>query len=967
MGGRQAHGRPLLGAKPAAKPSRKSKSKVQARALDAFGIASAQYPTKEKRTPRYREIVGDVGKKRRTVDEEEDDEEDDEDEDDKPRRKRVKPSAAMAGDDEASDEFGGSDSEGNEWRFGVDPDDDSEIDSDEAFGESDKEASQGYSLGGSKKKAKQEDDSDGDFDDPDDFDPGNDGESLGDEAIDLAQALDMAESDESDEEEGSAESGSEGDDESDPVSSDDDDADDEEADPSKLDALQNFLSEYGGQDEDEDGARDGARQRQKITFKDLGLTGLKDPQMKKSVKLMAKEEKETRPGATKKLAVPLSKRQQDQLTRSAAYEKTKETLDRWTETVKHNRRADHLVFPLPENAHDEGLNHDEIQPITAKNPGNELEETIMSIMTQSGLALNKEEEGRARAQKEADEQGLSKEALKELVNQKRRQRELNSREAKRQKRIKKIKSKAYHRLQRKQRERDEAQLREAMLENGEIDSEAEREAQDRARALERVGARHRESRWAKAGASNKRAVWDDDYRAGLHDMARREEELRRRKEGRGAGDSSDDDDSGSDGDSDDDDGGKGRLLSQLEKADKYEDDGPESRLMQMKFMQKAEAAQKQANDEMIAQIRRDLDSDASAASDDEAQEVGRRTYGGEKSAVSAPAILAAQAKKNKAAGGDGTTNANLSGAPGWEGPDGAANLNSGFSITAESTAPKGDAWSSAAPDSRKKSKRNGAGPMVGTINTADIIGASSSKSKSKLKAKAKASKSESEATNGASADGTVAERGDGADSDADSDTLHLPLAIRDIEQLDRAFAGDDVVVDFESEKALLAEEQDDKIIDETLPGWGSWVGEGVSARERSRHKGRFLRKVEGTKKKDRKDHKLEKVIINEKRVKNVSLHGPDVFSFFPFSFSVFSLFLLSFLSSGGDKLTSFQQNDKFLASQLPHPFESRAQYERSLRLPMGPEWMTKESFQEATKPRVLVKQGIIAPMSRPSR
>ena len=59
------------------------------------------------------------------------------------------------------------------------------------------------------------------------------------------------------------------------------------------------------------------------------------------------------------------------------------------------------------------------------------------------------------------------------------------------------------------------------------------------------------------------------------------------------------------------------------------------------------------------------------------------------------------------------------------------------------------------------------------------------------------------------------------------------------------------------------------------------------------------------------------------------------------------------------------QNDKYLASQLPHPFESQQQYERSLRLPVGPEWSTKETFQESTKPRVIIKQGIIAPMSKP--
>lgn len=56
-----------------------------------------------------------------------------------------------------------------------------------------------------------------------------------------------------------------------------------------------------------------------------------------------------------------------------------------------------------------------------------------------------------------------------------------------------------------------------------------------------------------------------------------------------------------------------------------------------------------------------------------------------------------------------------------------------------------------------------------------------------------------------------------------------------------------------------------------------------------------------------------------------------------------------------------------MASQLPHPFESREQYEQSLRMPVGPEWMTKEVFQKSTKPRVLMKQGIITPMSKPIR
>ncbi|KAM3474122.1 hypothetical protein MY5147_004421 [Beauveria neobassiana] len=154
------------------------------------------------------------------------------------------------------------------------------------------------------------------------------------------------------------------------------------------------------------------------------------------------------------------------------------------------------------------------------------------------------------------------------------------------------------------------------------------------------------------------------------------------------------------------------------------------------------------------------------------------------------------------------------------------------------------------------------------------------------------------------------------------------MAIRDQALVARAFAGEDVVGEFEREKAAIAADDDDKVIDNTLPGWGAWVGEGVSKRELKRNAGRFLTKVEGVKPKNRKDAKLAKVIVNEKRIK---------------------------------------KNNLYMASQLPHPFETREQYERSLRMPVGPEWMTRETFQANTKPRVLVKQGIITPMSKPTR
>lgn len=657
--------------------------------------------------------------------------------------------------------------------------------------------------------------------------------------------------------------------------------------------------------------------------------------MKQSVKLMKKESKEKKPGATKKLDVPLSRREQGRLDRTVAYEKTNETLDRWTETVKQNRRAEHLVFPLPENSAKAGLDLTEMQPLTASNTQNELESAIFGIMDQSGLSMEKPKKEKER---EYDDEG-NELSRKEILNRKRIERELQSREAKRAARIKKIKSKAYHRVHRKQRERDEMAAQEALAEAGEIDSEEEREAQDRRRALERVGLRHKDSKWAKMGSRVKRAVWDDDFRTGLTEMARKDEELRRRVEGRSA--VSDDDETSSSG-SDSEDGGNGSLRRQLAALEE-EDDEPQSKLMSMKFMQKAEAARKQENDDLIKQIRRELDGEeAEESADDGGDEVGRKQYGGAGGKVFAAALDTSKmsAKKPRKVEEDDDEEVTIK-------LSSSGNVSKAAPAATTSTAnTTAGAWSSG--EVRRKKKGGSSAKMEDFDLNANIMIASNGN-----KSKAVKKSSTPQQQNGAGQDN---------DDDSDDADQHLPLAIRDQQLVARAFAGEDVVGEFEREKEEIAEQDDDKVIDNTLPGWGSWVGDGVSNREKKRHQGRFLTKVEGIKKNDRKDTKLDKVIINEKRIKKVcgkSEHTsslPQLY-FFYFAHSTIHVML------GETNLTP--QNDRYLASQLPHPFESRQQYERSLQQPVGPEWQTKETFQDSTKPRVIMKQGIIAPMSKP--
>ena len=166
-----------------------------------------------------------------------------------------------------------------------------------------------------------------------------------------------------------------------------------------------------------------------------------------------------------------------------------------------------------------------------------------------------------------------------------------------------------------------------------------------------------------------------------------------------------------------------------------------------------------------------------------------------------------------------------------------------------------------------------------------------------------------------------------ADSDIENEGIDLDVVLRNHQLTAAAFAGDNVEQEFAQEKAAIVADEDTQTVTTTLPGWGSWTGDDLSRSERRRARGHVTKTTKpGIDPANRKDAKKEKVIMNERRQK---------------------------------------ANTKYLAGQLPFPFETKEQYERSLRLPKGPEWTTKRTHQQATKPRVMVKQGIIRPLHKP--
>lgn len=139
----------------------------------------------------------------------------------------------------------------------------------------------------------------------------------------------------------------------------------------------------------------------------------------------------------------------------------------------------------------------------------------------------------------------------------------------------------------------------------------------------------------------------------------------------------------------------------------------------------------------------------------------------------------------------------------------------------------------------------------------------------------------------------------------------------------RAFAGDNVVQDFEQAKRREIAEDAPKEVDTTLQGWGAWGGQGT---KRLAPKPHLIKKVAGVDPRSRADHGKAHIIVSEKRDK---------------------------------KAARYQLKD------LPYPYTSRAQYERSMEVPMGVEWNSRKGVQRSTMPRVVVKAGtVIDPVNK---
>ncbi|PWZ01828.1 Utp14-domain-containing protein [Testicularia cyperi] len=960
-------------------------------------------PSKAKSTQRTRRKQGE--------DDDDEDEEDDSDEDAGPIGPKV-----FDSDDELNASIEGTDED---------------IDSDEAFGDSDEEKFEGWTFGRSshRKRASASRRPQEEVEEDEDEEGEEDGAE--DEGMmDLSRMLDSA-------------SGSDDDDEN---SSDDDNDGTGSEDGNNSSKLQKHMDSFAatatsskraadaGSGEEDDGPST-KRSRRVLSERTeaipetefaasgsgstLRLQDFLDPlassvsfaDIRKTAKVLGNKKGGNQTGhapvASKQgggaLAAPLPSVVQDRLDRQAAYSVTRDEVQGWQPTINKIRDAEHLSFPLQKPAVTKASTAGFVANFV---PSNDMESSIAGMLEDGGLT-----EKQLAEQEDLAMNRLDPAEVRARRDELRRMRMLMFRAEQKAKRVSKIKSKTYRKIHRKEQERIQAKIKELEgLEGVDVDSDEEMEQRLKAekdRARERATLKHKNtSKWAKNILSGRHGEHTLEARQELESQLRKGEELRQKIQGHEIGHSdSDDDDEDEDDENVGSDGDDAELarqnafdeLATLEAKEEkrrrkdeeeFERAGGKKGVYGMKFM-------KDARERDYARIRGEVDdfvtemNELGANDDDDDDASQDRT--GTATGASAGAAAYVQGNKGRAMYGAGSITTTLAqeedDKPAAATPSGkkasktsntqatAAPLEVGGNATVSKTTgplsskagPKGKADKPASILSNGNPFATGdeaydeatsnpwltlGGGESGTKlskkkNEAPVSRSSANAAKSSAKLSKRAGKT-AEATSARRADEEIAidvsaQLGDfeGAcdDSEVDEDGDALqPAAItarakprrgqmdgfQQRELVEAAFAGDDVVAEFEAEKEAIMAEDESKTVDTTLPGWGSWTGKGVKARSTPNPK--YLKKIQGVDRKDRKDAQLDRVIINEKRDKKM---------------------------------------DKFRIRDLPHPYTSIAQYQAAMKNPLGPEWNTRIETQRLNMPRITKKVGkVIQPIQR---
>ncbi|KAF8131451.1 Utp14-domain-containing protein [Boletus edulis] len=689
---------------------------------------------------------------------------------------------------------------------------------------------------------------------------------------------------------------------------------------------------------------------------------------------LAALKKSTRPltsfsSKTKTLSAPLPQRAQERLDREAAYEKTKEEVDKWSATMKRIKEAEHLSFPLQAEKPSRVSNLELAARFT---PSNELESAVDKLL--KSAQLRDEDIEQTEALKMAH---LSVEEVATRRAELRMMREMAFRADRKAKRIAKIKSKTYRRIRKKQRERLDGAGGD---EDEGVDDEEARLKAEVQRARERATLRHKNTgKWAKAMKG--REGLDQDQRQAISEMLERGEKLRRRIRGENSDDDGSEDSESGEEEQDEEAIKRGafdELAALRAEDDANLQDLKSKSVFNMKFMRDAAARQAGEADAQVEELQKGLGfgidraedddddgADATAAAPPNDMTMVQRTGGRLSFRPGAPL----GALKPLGSLASDTSSVTLQSVDLLQDIP-ALDSTPTSSMTTPTSTYIPNPWLVPSATSGPSRKRN----EVRVHKDADALTKSSNKLKKQnekhvdererakddavleidandvltipeppapsVSGKKGKAQGVSKASDGPSS--VASDKDDESDVPSEIEEQERAAegkgagkSVRVFQQRDLvalAFAGDNVVQAFEEAKRQETDADAPREVDTSLPGWihlhlyvfdGAWGGTGTKKRPPKPH---LIKSIPGIAPSTRADHAKPHVIISEKQ----------------------------------DKKSS-----KYRVRELPYPYTSHAQFERRMAIPLGSEWNTRVGFQRGTLPRVVKKMGtVIDPLEK---
>ncbi|XP_048612442.1 U3 small nucleolar RNA-associated protein 14-like isoform X1 [Brassica napus] len=629
------------------------------------------------------------------------------------------------------------------------------------------------------------------------------------------------------------------------------------------------------------------------------------PGYQKTSKQIARMRKDTK----HVVHAPLPKPQRERLERKAVIGLVDEEFSKWVHLVKKNREAPTVYFNQ-----DVDLGYSTVGAIASEfQPRTEFEKKMASVLNDSEVSEAHRDDGARLLE-------LNEVSMEDHIkdhNHIAKMRSLLFRHEFKSKRIKKIKSKTYHRLKNKDLKNSSLG---ALMDPEMAKEEAMR--QEAKRVEERMTLKHRNTgKWAKRMISRGLNVKYDGPKAAIAEQLQMNANLSRKMNSMRDGSSSDESDDEEEFNDGSDEDTPSRLIAKAkEKTLKAleDDEVPNAGLMSLPFMARA---MKKKNEEANEEAKRALE---------EYEEW--ENSGGENSkksvTVSGRRVFGATAKV--------------------EAPKESRKDSDNFYDDSDS-----DNDMARIEDNNIEPVRDNASPARNTITETekfddDVAGNPASKTtfdvamfasgswKKMTGSKNTESKKASKKTRApipqaqdkkgprdeesGDSESEAEQMVDGVLTSTSKETFEVPSQA---ELINRAFAGDDVLDEFEKDKEEVLNQEVPKPEKPVLvPGWGDWTNiqkkRGISKQMVQKHDAEKKEWEQGLK--TRKDARLKHVIISEKVDKKA---------------------------------------EKLHTTTLPFPFTSKEVFEHSMRMPIGPEFNPSTIVGELNRPEVVKKTGVI--------